>query len=269
MATKLNQWTRRVTFPDVAAAKLGFGVEYWNMDPAQYEGSEQLATRLKSLGRNPKKRDLAYDLCSHLLDDVVVAAGGVENSIQRLRSAIKDLQAITSRLELRAQGGIPHGLSDPAAVVAWYAFADLLAWSRTLVERMERSPGDRRNFREQGLIPALKPKRLKARCEKLLSTLRSGPVGQSRYLANFILHTALVNHPYSGVRIDARGSVILPVPDLPSQRVSHWYALTWTQEQDGLVLAEQIGQSVQRFMDDLISAFEKSVPKRLRRAAPQ
>src|SRR5262249_28584630 len=127
--------------------------------------------------------------------------------------------------------------------------------------------GNRKKFPEQGLLPAIKPTRLRNRCKKLFLDLQSGQVGQSRTLVNFILHTALANHPYSGVRVDEVGSITLPVPDLPNQRVGHWYLLTLPGEQDGIVLAEQIWDSVQRFVEGLIGAFEKSVPRRLRRRA--
>lgn len=41
--------------------------------------------------------------------------------------------------------------------------------------------------------------------------------------------------------------------------------VTWKAEQDGLALADEIWLSIQMFVDGLIDAFKKSVPKRLRR----
>ena len=86
---QLARWHRRISIPDSAKAKLGFGYEYWNLDPAQYEGWEQLRERLNSHDRSAAKRAVAYELASHLLEDVVVAAGGVETSIATLRRAIR------------------------------------------------------------------------------------------------------------------------------------------------------------------------------------
>lgn len=266
VTSEFDQWSRRVNFPKTALAPLGFAGEYWKSERCLYEGFDQLDARLRALGRKTRKSDVAYQLTSHLLSDVLVAAGGVENSLIRLRAAVTELEAYASANQIRATQGVPHGLGHPAAVSAWYAFSDLLTWSRTVVERMERPPGDRRRFLNQGLLPALKPKRLIKRCERLLTALRDGPVGRSRNLSNFVLHTALVRHPHSGVQIDVSGSITLPVPDLPSQQVSHWYLLTWTREQDGLALAEEVWLSVQTFVEELIEAFEKSVPKRMRRA---
>ena len=268
MQSKLNQWSKRVTFPAAALAPLGFGAEYWKADPSLYEGFEQLEARLLSLGRKTRKADVAYRLTSHLLTDVLVAAGGVENSVLRLHAAVEDLKAYVSKHQLTATHGIPLGLGHPAAVTAWFAFSDVLSWSRTVIERMERSAGDRRKFPKQGLLPALKPKRLHTRCGKLLATLRNGPVGQSRNLANFVLHTALVRHPHTGAQLELSGSITLPVPDLPRQQVSHWYQLTWQADQDGLALANEIWLAVQEFIDSLLSSFERSVPKRLRCPSP-
>src|SRR5262249_61614215 len=120
---------------------------------------------------------------------------------------------------------------------------------------------------EQGLIPALKPKRLKKNCELLLKELRAGPVGQTRALANFLLHTALLRHPFSGVEFAKSGDLVLPIPDLPSRLVSLWYLLTWNDERDGFAFAEELWKTIERFVDGLLNAFEKAVPKRLRKLA--
>jgi hypothetical protein len=264
MLETMVRWSKRARFPDHANAALGFGVEYWCSDPRHYEGWEQLRDRLKSLGRSASKNDLAYELASHLLDDVIMAAGGIENSFLRLQSHVATLQAYATEHKLEAKSGMPYGLSHEAATSAWYAFSDMLTWSRTLTERMERPAGDRR-LPKQGLVPALKPKRLKKRCENLLLELRAGPVGQARSLANFLLHSGLVRHPFSGVELDPNGGIRLPIPDVPAKPVSHWYLLRWDKERDGLLVAEELWKATQSFIDQLIGAFEKAVPRRLRR----
>lgn len=265
MPTKFDEWSKRVSFPESALAPLGFGSEQWNSAPRLYEGFEQLQARLRALGRKTRKSDVAYQLTSHLLTDVLVAAGGVEQSILRLDAAVAELEAYVAANHLQATSNIPLGLGHPAAVTAWYAFSDLLSWSRTVIERMERPAGDRRKFPKQGLLPALRSKRLRRRCETAFIALRDGPVGRSRNLANFVLHTALVRHPHTGARLELSGSISLPVPDLPAEQVSHWYLLTWQGDQDGLVLARDMWQAVQTFVGGLIHAFESSIPKRLRR----
>ena len=160
---------------------------------------------------------------------------------------------------------IRYGLGHEAAADAWFAFTELLMWSRTLIERMERRAGNPKKFPKQGLLPALKPKRLKGRCEKLFTILQASPVGQSRALANFVLHTALVNHPHTGAQLESSGAIVLPVPEFPMQQVAHWYLLSWRPGHDGVALAEEMWQQAQVFVDGLLTAFERAVPKRMRR----
>ncbi|HEX5646455.1 MAG TPA: hypothetical protein VFX56_05750 [Nitrospira sp.] len=265
MLPRFNQWSQRVTFPSCARAHLGFGSEYWKSDSRLYEGFKPLATHLHALGRKTTKSDLVYQLISQLLTDVLVAAGGVETSIIRLRAAVADLAIVVQKHQIRATNGIPHSIGAPAAITAWYAFSDVLTWSRTVVERVERPAGDRKSFPPQGLLPAIKPKRLAQKLTTLLASLRAGPVGRSRNLSNFVLHTALVRHPHTGAQVDESGRVVLPVPDLTGNRASNWYLLTWRDDQDGIALAEELWLSIQVFIDKLIESFEGAVPKRLRR----
>lgn len=261
----LIAWHQRVRFPNDAAARLGFGYEYWDLNPDHYEGAPQLSERYKQLGRKRHRRQLACDLASHLLDDVLVAAGGIERACALLAANAAELESFVVAHSLVPKGTVPMGLGHEASANAWYAFADVLAWSRALVERLDRPAGNRRHTYRQGLIPAIRPKRLRKRCESLLVDLRGGPVGQSRLLTNFMVHSALVSHPFSGVRVAGPAQVILPIPDLPVRPVSHWYHLTWDHERDGFALAREIWESTLVFMDGLLVAFERSVPRRLRK----
>jgi hypothetical protein len=120
MFERLTGWSRRVAFPQTASTKLGFGAEYWDPDPTHYEGWEQLRDRLIALGRTPTKRDLAYDLSSHLLDDVIVAAGGVERAIVQLREALGRLTDYVSThninvgIYLKTHLGLKGTIAPPA-----------------------------------------------------------------------------------------------------------------------------------------------------------
>lgn len=98
MSKRLTEWHNRVAFPKVAKAKLGFGSEYFDPDPSHYEGCEQLRARYAALGRTLQDSELAYDLAGHLLDDVLVAAGGVEAAIERMSAAVAELEAYAHRL---------------------------------------------------------------------------------------------------------------------------------------------------------------------------
>ena len=232
MLERLGEWSKRVHVPRVATAPLGFGTEYWDPDPTQYEGYEQLRERMAALGRTSTKCDLVDYLASHLLDDVIVAAGGVERAITKLREALTGLKDYVRDHGIKTKDGMPPvGLIHEAATEALYAFSEVLSWSRTVVERLERpppSPINKKKFPKQGLIPALRPKRLRKRCENLFRELQSGPVAAEHDPPESSLFTAhYIPDPFSGVQVDSAGAIALPIPDAPIRRVTHWYLLTW------------------------------------------
>ena len=97
------------------------------------------------------------------------------------------------------------------------------------------------------------------------TTFLSPLSGTFNYGWDSFLHSGMMAHPFTGARIDASGVISFPVPDAPSGPVSHWYLLTWARERDGIVVAEDIWRAVELFLDELLAAFERAVPKRLRR----
>jgi hypothetical protein len=261
---RMSEWTKQVHFStDQRKAPLGFGSEYWDLKAEHYRGWESLRDRLKALGRKSSKREIALDLSRDLLNDVVVAAGGVENAVLRLRTTKRQIEREIRRANLKPTAGVPHGYSSASTVEASYAFADLLTWTRAVVERLDR-PSKQTGVPNQGLVPALRPKRLSSRAVELLTDLRSGPVGRTRTLANFTLHSAMLRSPQSGVNVEPSGRVRLPIPDRPSKPVDHWLLLEWTEESGGFELAEEIWGCIQIIVDGLLEAFERAVPRRFR-----
>jgi len=111
MLERLTTWSNRIHLSRVARAPLGFGTEYWDLNPKHYEGWEELRDRRAAHGLKSVKRDLAYDLASHLLNDLIVAAGGVERAITRLRETLVLSNNHVRDNGLRAQGGVPLNLS--------------------------------------------------------------------------------------------------------------------------------------------------------------
>lgn len=195
---------------------------------------------------------------------MLAAAGGVEHSILALRDALQRAQAWADRVKPKlTPGSVPTGIADISVIDAWYEFANVLSWARVLEERLDRR--GRGSLPRQGLVNALKPLRLKKRVSKLTDDLRAGPLGETRFLANFTLHSALVRNPNSGARLDAAGHITLPIPDKQTGPISQWKTLTWDQHRDGVVFAEELWTSIDAFMEALIYAFEKAVPRRFRR----
>lgn len=260
---RTSEWWHRIHFPSGALAPLGFGAEYWDLVATNYDGYEALKNRHLALGRKQSDRYIASQLSRFLLDDALVAAGGVERAHDAFQASIVEVNASIAQNEIAYDPERPTGLGGPATQDAWYAFADLISWARAFEERLDRRPFVRR-LRHQGLVPSLKPKRLRQRAERALSVLREGPVGQARNLTNFSLHAALVRNPMSGVVVAADGKARLPMPGPVTDPVHHWYALIWNQDCDAVTVADAIWQSVAQCLDDIIIAFELSVPKRLR-----
>ena len=269
---RLNGWMHRLEFSRHGSVRLGYGSEHWDPTADNYEGAVALrdrkrraaktrALRLQRPHGRVTKWEVASDLSGFLLSDVVLAAGGVELAVERLRLAKSRLEAIAAE---HGYFGPNVSLADGASVEATYAFAELLVWVRSIEERLKRKPRGKLP-RKQGLVPALRPKRLRKQVEAAASQFTTSAAGDCRLLANFSLHGALVRNPFSGVEIDEAGRARLPCPDVPTTPVAHWYLLTWTDGRDGFVVAEDAWASVQTLIDHLLTAFETHVPKRHRR----
>jgi len=208
---------------------------------------------------------VALDLAGFLLSDVLVATGGVERALGLLRETKAQLTLLAVQHGVRATPASPRpGLGDTSSIDAAYAFADFLSWVRALDERLDRRAYERGVKARQGLLPALRPKRLSKNVTVAVDAFRAGPGGSCRDLANFTLHTSLVRNPRSGVVVDESGEVVLPIPDTPTSSVYHWHLLTWTDERDGFAFAEQVWVEAQVLVDVMLEAFEKAVPKRFR-----
>lgn len=244
---------------------LGCGDTYWDLDPTNYAGWMQLRDRLAALDRDHSDRELALRLSENLLSDVVDAAGGVEIEIARLRSLRSAAETWARDNRVVAAPTVPQRISNEYTEQAAYSFANLLTWTRSVVERLDRPA---RGLRNQGLVPALRPNRLRIEVQLLADDLRSGPIGQLRHMTNFSLHAALVRSPYSGMSLDPSGNVRLPIPDTPKAPVAHWLLFEWSEKQDGLLVAEQVWDIIQHFVDGLLAAFERALPEHFRRIPP-
>jgi hypothetical protein len=259
---KTAGWFHRANSPQRSRVPLGFAGEFWEPDPSHYQGAAELKARFRPLGYKKTKRQLAHELAQFLLNDLLVAAGGVEISTIRFRNAVDRARAFIVKHNVQARPGVRTGVADISTMEAWYAFADLLVWLRAVEERVERrGKGAKDN---QGLLPALKPKRLRKRVELAFASYRANPaIHSARQLSNFTLHGSLVQHPPSGAALRPDGTLHLPVPDPPTADVAHWLLLTWQLDRDGIGLAEAMWEAVQTLIDRILDAFERAKPKRV------
>lgn len=123
-----HDWYTRVYFPSGANAPLGFGYEYWVLEPTAYEGYEELKARAALLRLGWTKRRLAYELAESLLEDVLGAAAGAEHAILALREAVERAQRWSDQ-NLTTTGPRPahQSIGHPSVVDAWYELANLLS----------------------------------------------------------------------------------------------------------------------------------------------
>jgi hypothetical protein len=71
-----------------------------------------------------------------------------------------------------------------------------------------------------------------------------------------------------GGRIRA-GKVILEFPDPVKGVIDHQLQLTYDQGRDASTFADEVMVAVERFMNELITAFEQYFPERLKRQAAE
>jgi hypothetical protein len=62
------------------------------------------------------------------------------------------------------------------------------------------------------------------------------------------------------------GRIVLPFPDRVSAPVGHRWELTYRDNRDAVSFADDLMAAVERFMDELISAFEQHLPDRFKSA---
>jgi hypothetical protein len=88
---------KRKSFPEHSLAALDFAGELWDCNSTNYQGHLELDARFRSLNRQYPKRMLAWHLADFLLDDVLVAAAGLEAALVRFRVAIAETTRRRSR----------------------------------------------------------------------------------------------------------------------------------------------------------------------------
>ena len=138
-------------------------------------------------------------------------------------------------------------------------------WARTLDERLRRPANDKRRYPEQGLIPALADGPRRDAVIDARARLRFAGVNEARYLAGLNLH---VQSSQAGSKLGRMrsGRIVLPFPDQVTAPVRHRWQLTYDEDRDVVSFADGLMAAVERFMDELIRAFEEHVPERFRTA---
>ena len=268
MPAKAFEWLRRIHFGEGRTVGLYWGMELWKWDASLYETAESIRDALGRKGLDNGRDSVLTEATLRLLDDAVHATSGIELAWTRLHVAMDRLQeAYSGRIAEMAESGTPWHIADPAGEEGWYAVEELLAWARTMADRLRRR-AVATGFPDQGLIPAMADGARRDAVIDAKARLLAGPVGEARYLANLNLHMQSIKRgtPLCTLR---SGRIMLPFPDGVTKRVDHSVELTYADDRDAVSFADELMASVERFMDEMIGAFEKHLPERFKAAATE
>ena len=266
MPERAWQWTRRIHFGAARTVSLDWGAELWKWDISRYESADGIAAALRRAGRPFDDDSILFDATHTLLPDVVDAAGGVERCHARLHQAMALVQE--TYVQWRSKLGELDdfdGMSDPSVEDAWYTVEELLVWARTLDDRLRRRALDWRRYPDQGLIPALADGPRRDAVIRARNRLLSAGVDEARYLSGLNLHMQPIQAGSKSGSVRS-GRVVLPFPDRVTAPVTHRWQLTFNDNRDAVSFADGLMATVERFMDELLSAFEEHLPERFKSA---
>jgi hypothetical protein len=246
----------------------GFGwAELWAdvRGHPDYPAWQQLARRR---GLAPDDESLGYHVTRGLILEVIHATGGVERELAHVQTALEEAQAWTDQAALnfpreRGKRLLGSYAAAPTLVDASYAFVNLLTWSRTLRERVER-PWRPRSPKRVGLLPALAPGPLQNRVADALSVLDDALI-ESRYLTNYALHAgSLPSASTPAAEVLENGRILFRIPDPVTRPITTWEEFSFNDQRDALTYAHSLMQSVGTFVDEVLAPFEDNVPARVR-----
>jgi len=260
--TRRANWFHRISFPRDAVAGLGFAGETWRTD-VELPGYADLVAASSRF----KWRLSTWDLTSRLLPDVAEAAAAVEYSVEKIHRAIAVVEAYyVPYLPALLEGPEPQygrGASHPAVADAYSEYANLLWWIRALSDRLEH----RYAGKTYGLLPALAPGRLDDRARGLASALSRDLAIEARHLANYSLHHSTIPYAFNSSAQVVNGRLELPIPDRVSAPVENSWDLTYSSGRTLSTYADEAASIVDKFMADLLDAFEEELPTRMKRSS--
>lgn len=257
---------------------------------APWKDAEDLAGHSDWVKFDADRRRPDADLRGHmvrgLVDEVIVAAGGIEREIRALKAAqaCADAHAAVMPDPVPRPETGPVGVPPPgAAVDAAYATMNALNWIRTVQERVQRDdPADTgpwflwwlrwlcrsklakrfglsrpKATQEAGLLASLKDGEPKATIgtefKKLLPKLRD-----ARKFDNYVLHGgALPGGQTPGFHMLPDRAVFFPFPDDPNtKRFFTWEQFMYKKERDALSYIEAQFDAIGTFIDSMLDAFD-------------
>jgi hypothetical protein len=264
--TRYLEWPRRVL-----NGQLGVGSELW-ADVSAHPAAARLEAVAQSHGRTVDPDEIAYHITRSLLLDVIHAAGGVEYTVERLLSALHEVQQWTDGWV----DVLPPPDREPPEEGSWvgagrwdvsFEVSNLLVWARTLGERLENKINQGGVEVKIGLLPALAQGDLKHQVARFHDELARWLRAEG-YLANYTLHVGRLHGGTPMLRLDTDGQARFLLPDRPAGRIWSWEEFTYRQNRDARAVGEDLLRRVEHFMDGLLASFELHRPERFRPPAP-
>jgi len=87
--------------------------------------------------------------------------------------------------------------------------------------------------------------------------------GEARHLAGLNLHMQSMQAGSKIARVRG-GGIVLSFPDRVTAHVRHRSELTYRDGRDGAAYGDELFAAVERFMDEMLVAFETHLPERFR-----
>lgn len=158
-------------------------------------------------------------------------------------------------------------MTDESVEDAWYSLEGMLIWTRILEDRLKRRSLPNSGLPDQGLIPALVDGPRRNAVLAARDRLTSAAFDEVRPYVNLHLHA----HPlYLGTRNAhvTNGHVWLRFPDALPGPIFSAIGLTYNGNRDGATVSDSLMSAIERFIDEILTAFEANVPPRLQPPTP-
>jgi hypothetical protein len=254
---RYNKWLRR-SMESVDGVPVSAMRELWRAVP-KHPANDWVRRTAAAEGRTVEDDEIAYYTSRTLRLDVIHAAGAIEHTVERIAAAHERVQAYATEHGARARDNVPSHMRTREVDAAYIEYANLLTWLRTLSDRMRSK--DPRGGATLGLIPALREgEQFRREVETIFDRFQRHPLVKDEVnLTNFGLHLhALPGGGLPVAHVTSEGTIRLPIPDKPKDRVYLFDQFTYDDGRDMLGYARDLLDVVTAFVDELLTAFEHS-----------
>jgi hypothetical protein len=258
--SRTNKWRQAILFPRSSAVPLDFAQDLWAWDVTRYESVPAIRDARARAGLPTDDAAVLADATRDLVLDVIDAAGGMEWAYELPTQSMAEAQTEYDAYVRATSAAAGDGLwSKPQVEQAAYALDAMLAWARSLGDRLRRKPVVTGYRRDQWLVPSLAPGSWKDAIVAARGQLLQSGLAEVEHLANLGLHMQSDRGGTKSADIES-GRLVLRFPDPALARVDHRYQLTHTQRRNAETFAADLMGAVGRFMEQLVAALRAHPP---------